>query len=76
MEVCTDGTVRLNGSSYTMYGRVEVCMNATWGTICDRYWDDRDASVVCRQLGFAPHGMFHVSIKVASSDAQLYLLLQ
>ena len=55
-EFCANGTIRLRGSSYATYGRVEVCMNGYWGTVCDDFWDDRDAGVICRQLGFSPHG--------------------
>ena len=55
-DFCTDGVVQLKGSSYATYGRVEVCVNGNWGTVCEDYWDERDATVVCQQLGFAPHG--------------------
>ena len=33
-------------------GRVEICRNAMWTSICSSSWENRDAAVVCRQLGY------------------------
>ena len=50
---CTDGGIRLAGGNQPNEGRVEVCLNSRWGTVCDDAWGTVDASVACRQLGFS-----------------------
>ena len=51
---CTNGGVRLmNGSDHTStlgVGRVEICYNNSYWSVCDDRWDILDAGVVCRQL--------------------------
>ena len=48
---CTQGAIRLQGGTTTQ-GRVEICYNNVWGTVCDDLWGTTDARVACRQLGF------------------------
>ena len=47
--VCKDGQIRLmNGSQPSENeGRVEICYNNTYGTVCDDFFDEAAASVVC-----------------------------
>jgi deleted-in-malignant-brain-tumors protein 1 len=52
---CTTGAIRLQGGNET-FGRVEICNDGRWGTVCHDHWGDNDARVACRQLGFSSNG--------------------
>ena len=60
--VCKDGGVRLSGGRSKNKGRVEVCVENRYGTVCDQSWSDADAAVVCSQLGFSRQGQHSPSI--------------
>ncbi len=56
-EDCTNGNLRLANPLSENSGRIEICMNRAWGTICDSAWQAQDNAVACRQLGYQPYGM-------------------
>ena len=54
---CITGQLRLAGGNIANEGRVEICMNNEWGTVCDDSFSSTDATVVCRQLGYSTTGL-------------------
>ena len=56
LTVCGDGDLRLVEGEGIGEGRVEICFNNTYGSICADFWDEVDAQVVCGQLGFLRNG--------------------
>lgn len=47
-----NGGVRLVGGDSEFEGRVELCLDGEWGTICGNFWSTLDAVVVCNQLNY------------------------
>ena len=54
---CTNGDVRLADGPDPYSGRVELCLNGQFGTVCDDNWDSTDAQVICGQLGYGGGGI-------------------
>ena len=55
---CATGSIRLVGGSEQYEGRLEVCIDEVWGTICDDAFDSMDAGVACAQLGYSRFSKF------------------
>ena len=58
---CDYGEIRLVDGTTLQEGRLELCINSSWGTVCHDNWGVRastsDAShVVCRQLRYKENG--------------------
>ena len=66
--------MRLAGGSTTNVGRVEICANETWGTVCDDFWGPADAGVICRQLGFSRFSETKAPVIVLLVNTLLFLM--
>ena len=65
--------MRLAGGNAT-FGRVEICADGLFGTVCDDEWDELDALVVCNQIGFIDLGNYNISLLLFFSTTPYYCL--
>ncbi|KAK9870172.1 hypothetical protein WA026_006262 [Henosepilachna vigintioctopunctata] len=47
-----EGPIRLLGGNTETMGRLQVKINNEWGTVCNYGWTQKNAALVCQQLGF------------------------
>ena len=57
--------MRLRDGFDASNGRVEYCRERIWGSVCSEGWDENDARVLCRQLGYNPDG---ISLSLIQTD--------
>jgi len=50
--VLVDRPKRLDGGGKESEGVVQVYVSGNWYSFCDTEFDQRDARVICRELGF------------------------
>ena len=58
--------MRLVGGSSYNEGVVEVYYNGRWGSVCYYGWDEQDASIVCKQLGFKSAELVNFGTRLGS----------
>ena len=64
---CNDSDVRLmpiqadRDMEHEGRGRVEFCSSGRWILVCYDHWDNDDATVLCRQLGYDTDGKLKIS---------------
>ena len=54
-----EGDIRLRQGHTEQEGRVEYCLDGVWTSLCEPYWREVDAAVVCKQLGLQYSGTYH-----------------
>ena len=77
LEVTVQRDIRLAHSSSYNYGRsegrVEVCYNNAWGTVCDDKWSGDDATVACKELGYYGYIDYYHNAHYGAGSGSIWL---
>ncbi len=80
--VCRDGDMNLDdltstfeGGLSTYRGRVEICVNRTYHSICDIGWDSRDVQVACNYFPGSRFSKFIITLAIRYYDGHTKLQL-
>ena len=49
---CDENDIRILDGTREWNGRLEVCLGGHWGGVCEDEFEDIDAAVACRNLGY------------------------
>lgn len=62
---CSDGEIRTSGRAGSLItgvtgtvAQLQFCVNGVFVAVCNPFWDNTEARVLCQQLGFSPYGRF------------------
>ena len=67
---CPTNGIQLVGSSTKGKGRLEICYEGRWGTVCDDDWDSKDSAVVYVSLN-APTLAAHGALRKSSGAGRI-----
>ena len=70
---CSDGELRLAGKVTATSGRLEVCYNRAWGTVCSYAWGTTESRLACQLLGFQAYG---INFMIMLFEILLYIFLR
>ena len=60
---CTEGEIRLYGSSKSNEGTLHICINEAWGAVCmNAQWSNSETNVACKELDYSIYGIYKICL--------------
>ncbi|VDI10691.1 deleted in malignant brain tumors 1 protein [Mytilus galloprovincialis] len=66
------GSLRITAGYAVNAGRLDFFYNGEWGTVCDNHFDNIDATVACRQLGYCS-GIIYPADRIRDGHGAIWL---